>query len=145
MKFLKLSLVVLPLLLTGCAPTVHLSPAEGANSVACAELMVRLSDKVDGLSRRSTDGQSTAAWGEPAGVIFRCGLPEVTVSTLKCVTEEGVDWLVDDSAAPSYRFITFGRNPASEVIVDSRQAVGVTVLDEIGSTISYQQATAHCG
>jgi hypothetical protein len=144
MKFLKLSLVVLPLLLTGCAPTVHLSPAEGANSVACAELMVRLSDKVDGLERRSTDAQSTAAWGEPAAVIFRCGLPEVTVSKLKCVTEQDIDWLVDDSAAPSYRFITFGRNPASEVIVDSSKAVGVNVLDEIGTTVAYQKATARC-
>jgi hypothetical protein len=145
MKFLKLSLVVLPLLLTGCAPTVHLSPAEGANSVACAELMVRLSDKVDGLTRRLTDAQSTAVWGEPAAVIFRCGLPEVTVSKLKCVTEEGVDWLVDDSAAPSYRFITFGRNPASEVIVDSTKAVGVNVLDQIGATLKFQDATANCG
>ena len=144
MKFLKLSLVVLPLLLTGCSPVVHLSPAEGANSVSCAELMVRLSDKVDGLARRSTDAQSTAAWGEPAAVIFRCGLPEVTVSALKCVNEQGIDWLVDDSAAPSYRFITFGRNPASEVIVDSRKAVGVNVLDEIGTTVAYQKATAHC-
>ncbi|MEN9993039.1 MAG: hypothetical protein RLY83_609 [Actinomycetota bacterium] len=144
MKFLKLSLTVLPLLLSGCAPTVHLSPSEGANSVACAELMVRLSDKVDGLPRRSTDAQSTAAWGEPAAVIFRCGLPLVTVSKLKCVTEEGVDWLVDDSAAPSYRFITFGRNPASEVIVDSRKAVGVNVLDEIGTTIQFQKATTRC-
>lgn len=145
MKFLKLSLVVLPLLLAGCAPTVHLSPAEGANSVACAELMVRLSDEVDGLTRRSTDAQSTAAWGEPAAVIFRCGLPEVTVSELKCISEEGVDWLVDDSKAPSYRFITFGRNPASEVIVDSKNAVGVNVLDEIGTTIQFQEATKTCG
>ena len=144
MKFLKLSLVVLPLLLTGCSPVVHLSPADGANSVSCADLMVRLSDKVDGFERRSTDAQSTAAWGEPAAVIFRCGLPAVTVSTLKCVNEQGIDWLVDDSAAPSYRFITFGRNPASEVIVDSRKAVGVNVLDEIGTTVAYQKATAHC-
>lgn len=144
MKFLKLGLVVLPLLLTGCAPIVHLSPAEQANSTTCANLMVRLSDKVDGLQRRSTDAQSTAAWGEPAGVIFRCGLPEVKVSTLKCVTEQDIDWLVDDSKAPNYRFITFGRNPASEVIVDSSKAVGVSVLDEIGSTVAYQKATAHC-
>jgi uncharacterized protein YceK len=145
MKFLKLSLVVLPLLLSGCTPIVHLAPADASNNVGCAELMVRLSDKVDGLSRRSTDAQSTAAWGEPAAVIFRCGLPEVKVSTLRCVTEQDIDWLVDDSAAPSYRFITFGRNPASEVIVDSRKAVGVNVLDEIGTTIAFQKASAHCG
>jgi uncharacterized protein YceK len=145
MKFLKLSLVVLPLLLSGCSPTVHLSPADEANSVACANLQVRLPDTADGLIRRDTDAQSTAVWGQPAAVIFRCGLPLVTVSKLPCVTSEGVDWLVDESKAPSYRFITFGRNPASEVIVDSTKAVGVNALDDIASAIESQPAVANCG
>jgi hypothetical protein len=137
--------LALPLLLSGCTPIVHLAPADAANSVTCANLLVRLSDQVDGLNRRSTDAQSTAAWGEPASVIFRCGLPEVKASTFKCITEQGVDWLVDPSKAPTYRFITFGRNPASEVIVDSKKAVGVNVLDEIGTTVQWQKATATCG
>ncbi len=145
MKFLKLSLVVLPLLLTGCSATVHLQPAEEANSGNCAKLQVRLPETLDGLALRTTDAQSTAAWGEPAAVLYRCGLPEVKLSTLKCVTSEGVDWLVDDSAAPSYRFITFGRNPAAEVIIDSNKAVGVNVLDQLASTIKLQPATANCG
>ena len=144
MKFLKLTLLVLPLVLSGCAATVHLSPAERANSVTCANLQVRLPDEVDGLTKRATDAQSTAAWGEPAAVLYRCGLPEVTVSELKCVSSEGVDWLIDDSAAPSYRFITFGRNPASEVIIDSNKAVGVNVLDRLASTIKFQPALATC-
>ena len=145
MKFLKLSLLVLPLLISGCSATVHLQPADEANSVTCANLQVRLPDTVDGYSLRATDAQSTAAWGDPAAVIFRCGLPEVKVSEFKCITEDGIDWLVDDSKAPSYRFITFGRNAASEVIVDSTKAVGVNVLDQIGSTIKFQNATANCG
>jgi hypothetical protein len=61
------------------------------------------------------------------------------------VTSEGVDWLVDESKAPSYRFITFGRNPASEVIVDSTKAVGVNALDDIASAIESQPAVANCG
>lgn len=145
MKFLKLSVILLPLLLSGCSQTVHLEPAESANSLACANLVVRLPDEVDGLKRRSTDAQSTAAWGEPTSVIFRCGLPEVKLSELKCITEADVDWLVDDSQAPSYRFITFGRNPATEVIVDSKTAVGVNVIDAISAVVVDQEATAHCG
>lgn len=144
MKFLKLTVIVLPLLLSGCSATVHLAAADGANSVACANLMVRLPDTADGLVRRNTDAQSTAAYGDPASVIFRCGLPEVTASTLKCVTEEGVDWLVDPTQAPNYRFITFGRKPATEVIIDSRKAVGVNVLDELAPVVKNQLATAHC-
>lgn len=145
MKFLKLSLLALPLLLSGCSTTVHLEPAEDSNAVACANIAVRLPDTADKLMRRNTDAQSTAVWGEPSAVIFRCGLPEVTVSELRCVTEEGVDWLVDDSKAPSYRFITFGRNPASEVIIDSQKAVGVNVLDDLAPAIKFQTATTSCG
>lgn len=145
MKFLKLSLLVLPLLLSGCSATVHLSPADEANSSTCANLVVRLPDRADNLERRDTDAQSTAAWGLPAAILFRCGLPLVTVSELPCVTSEGIDWLVDNSKAPSYRFITFGRNPASEVIVDSTKAVGVNALDDIGSAIKFQPTVANCG
>ena len=145
MKFLKLGLLALPLLLGGCSTSVHLEPAEASNAVACANIAVRLPDTADTLIRRNTDAQSTAAWGEPSAVIFRCGLPEVTVSQLRCVTEAGVDWLVDDSKAPSYRFITFGRNPASEVIIDSQKAVGVNVLDDIAPAIKFQPATVSCG
>ena len=145
MKFLKVSLVILPLLLSGCSATVHLEAAEEANSVAWANLSVRLPDTLDGLERRTTDAQATAAWGEPAAILFRCGLPAVSVSELRCVSANGVDWLVDDSAAPSYRFISFGRNPASEVIVDSTSAVGVNALDGLASTIKFQETTATCG
>ena len=145
MKFLKFGLILLPLITTGCSATIHLEPAPKSNAVSCADLMVRLPDTLDGLVRRSTDAQSTAAYGEPAAVLFRCGLPEAQVSTLRCLTEQGVDWLVDPSKDPSFRFITFGRNPATEVIVDSRHAVGVNVLDQIAPTILSQPASRRCG
>ena len=145
MKFLKVSLLVLPLLLSGCSTIVHLEPADDSNAVACANITVRLPDTADKLIRRNTDAQSTAVWGEPSAVIFRCGLPEVTVSELRCVSQAGVDWLVDESKAPTYRFITFGRNPASEVIIDSKKAVGVNVLDDLAESIKFQPTTANCG
>jgi hypothetical protein len=56
-------------------------------------------------------------------------------STLPCVTAGGIDWLVDATKAPSYRFITFGRSPATEVIVDSKNASGVKALDAFGFSI----------
>ena len=130
--------------LSGCSAAVSLEPAEDSNSVLCADVMVRLPDTVDGLTRRDTNAQSTGAWGNPARVILRCGLPEVTVSKLTCVTEAGIDWLVDDSQKPSYRFITFGRKPAVEVIVDSNHATGVTSLDDVASAVKSIEATDHC-
>jgi len=122
--------------LTSCASTVSLESAPAANSPRCAAVSVRLPDTIDGNQQRPTDAQATSAWGTPANVILRCGLPEVLASTLPCVTAGGIDWLVDDSKAPNYRFITFGRKPATEVIVDSKKASGVQALDALGLSIS---------
>jgi hypothetical protein len=139
-----LVLTALLLVLTGCAPVVPLEPAEQANNAECAEIIVRLPDELAGLPERRVNAQSTAAWGEPAAVILRCGLEPVEVSPLVCVTASDIDWLVDDSKAPSYRFITFARSPATEVIVDSNVVAGVTVLDELASSIGVLEATKRC-
>jgi hypothetical protein len=131
---LGFSLLALPL--TGCSSTVTLEPAADSNDPACAAVQVRLPETIDGNAKRQTDAQSTSAWGNPATMIMRCGLPEVLASTLPCVTAGGIDWLVDDSNAPDYRFITFGRKPATEVIVDSKKASGVQALDAIGFSVA---------
>ena len=105
---------------------------------------MRLPDSIDGNAQRATNAQATSAWGNPTHVILRCGLPEVLASTLPCVTASGVDWLVDDSKKPSYRFITFGRKPATEVIVDSNKVAGVTALSDLSAAIQSIEATKHC-
>lgn len=121
--------------LSACSQAVTLNAAPDANNPRCAAVTVRLPDTIGDLKSRTTDAQATGAWGDPTRVLLRCGLPEVKASTLVCVTTGGVDWLVDDSKAPTYRFITFGRNPATEVIVDSKYASGVTALDALGQAI----------
>ncbi|MEN9714207.1 MAG: hypothetical protein RLZZ164_871 [Actinomycetota bacterium] len=136
--------IALSFVLSACSPVVSLQAADSANDPACAAVTVRLPDTVDGLASRSTDAQATGAWGTPAAVLLRCGLAPVAVSTLKCVTEAGVDWLIDDTKAPTYRFITFARTPAIEVVVDSTKAAGVNVLDDLVSAVSQIAATDHC-
>jgi hypothetical protein len=137
-------LTVSVLVFTGCAPVVPLEPAEQANDAECAEIIVRLPDELAGLPERRVNAQSTAAWGEPAAVILRCGLEPVEVSQLVCVTASDVDWLVDESDAPNYRFITFARFPATEVIIDSTVVAGVTVLEELAASIGGLDATKRC-
>lgn len=122
--------------LSACTSTVALESAPAANSPRCAAVTVRLPNDIDGEAQRPTNAQATSAWGSPTRVILRCGLPEVLASTLPCVTAGGIDWLVDASKAPSYRFVTFGRKPATEVIVDSKNASGVKALDALGLSIS---------
>lgn len=130
--------------LAACSPVITLDAAPDANNPACAEISVRLPDAVGDQGRRSTNAQATAAWGEPSSVILRCGLPEVLVSELPCVSAGEIDWLVDDSASPKYRFITFGRNPATEVIVDSTVISGVSALEGVASAVANIAATKWC-
>ncbi len=138
-------LLVLPLLLlTGCAPVVNLEAAPGSNDPLCAEVSVRLPDELGSLSQRETNSQATSAWGEPAAILLRCGLEGVEVSTLPCVTAGEVDWLVDDSEAPNYRFISYARYPAVEVIVDSSMASGITTLEGLSQAVAKIPATKAC-
>ena len=142
MRFLVASLALLTL--SGCAATVNLVPAEDSNNPGCAEVMVRLPSQLGGLQERYTNAQATAAWGDPAAVLLRCGLEPVEVSTLPCVTAAGIDWLVDDSLAPSYRFISYARFPAIEVVVDSDNASGITSLEGIAGAVAQLPATKAC-
>ena len=142
MRFLVASLALLTL--SGCAATVNLEPAEDSNNPGYAEVMVRLPSQLGGLQERYTNAQATAAWGDPAAVLLRCGLEPVEVSTLPCVTAAGIDWLVDDSLAPSYRFISYARFPAVEVVVDSDNASGITSLEGIAGAVAQLPATKAC-
>jgi hypothetical protein len=130
--------------LTACAPMVTLEPAEDANNAECAEIIVRLPDELAGEPKRRVNAQSTAAWGEPVSLILRCGLEPVEVSALPCVSAGDVDWLVDDANAPSFRFVSYARFPATEVIIDSTKLAGVTVLEQLSSTIGILPATKRC-
>lgn len=133
-----------PLVLAGCAGTVNLEPAAEANAYACAEISVRLPDEIGGLDRRATNAQATAAWGDPAAVIYRCGLPPAGPSELPCFTVDGVDWLLDESDAPRYVFTTYGREPATEVIVDNDVVSGPDALKPIGAAVAATDAASRC-
>jgi hypothetical protein len=149
MKISRTALAILAIIciagsVSACTATVSLEAAPDSNNATCAEVSVRLPDSVADQVKRVTDAQATGAWGNPTSVILRCGLPAVEVSTLPCVTASGVDWLVDDSKKPSYRFITFGRKPATEVIVDSNKVAGVTALSDLSTAIQSIEATKNC-
>jgi hypothetical protein len=101
-------------------------------------MTVRLPDQVADLPRRSVNAQATGAWGVPVSVIVRCGLPLPAPNTLPCVTLEGIDWLRDDKDAPRFRFITYGLEPATEVIVDSEVVSGTQALRDLTQAIGSQ-------
>lgn len=140
----KLTLIPLLFLLAGCSATVNIEAAVDSNDPLCAEVSVRFPDQIADLSQRYTNAQATTAYGDPAAVLVRCGLAPVFASTLPCVTASEIDWLVDDSDAPNFRFVTFGRSPALEVIVDSESASGISALDALSQAVSLLPASAYC-
>jgi hypothetical protein len=144
MKILRLLALALPLALTGCSATVVLPAAPLANDPGCAEVIVRLPADTDGQAKRTTNSQSTAAWGSPVAITLTCGLEPVMVSALPCITAGNVDWLVDDSDQPNYTFISFGRTPATAITIDSTRSSGANVLDDLGQAVQFTKSTKNC-
>ena len=130
--------------LTGCSPTVTLDPAPDAANPECAEVIVRLPDTVDSKPYRTTDAQGTGAWGEPAAVLLRCGVPVPGPTTLPCVTVRDIDWIRDDTDAPVFVFTTYGRDPAVEVIVDSNAASGTNALMNLSAAVGVLPTYTGC-
>jgi len=129
--------------LTGCSQPVNFAAAEDAKNPGCAEIMVRLPDAVGDLALRETNSQSTGAWGD--AVLLRCGVPVPDrASTLPCVLVDDVYWLRDDADAPNYVFTTYGREPATEVIVNrDKMSPGSALFDLVDAVDSTKQ-TAKC-
>ena len=144
MKILRLLALALPLALTGCSATVVLPAAPLANDPGCAEVIVRLPADTDGQAKRTTNSQSTAAWGSPVAITLTCGLEPVMVSAMPCITAGNVDWLVDDSDQPNYTFISFGRTPATAITIDSTRSSGANVLDDLGQAVQFTKSTKNC-
>lgn len=137
--------------LAACTPIVTMQPAELAASPDCAAVTVRLPSSIgdgdEAIARRETDAQATGAWGQPTAVLLHCGLPTPPpTSELPCVTppDGSVDWLVDDSDAPTYVFTSYGRDPAVSVAVDNTVIAGVTVLDALDTAVSQLPKVGAC-
>jgi len=137
------------LLLAACAPTVALDPAPDANDPKCADISVHLPDAVAGQAQRQTNAQATGAWGDPAVVLLRCGVKPIGPTSKPCVSVNGIDWVLEnDPDAKTGLYITFGRLPATEVVIDrgSHRVTDSGVLPDLADAISQvpQQKSMRC-
>src|SRR5690625_299577 len=102
--------------LTVCTSLVaDIEVAPNATDPLCAEAMVAMPEEIAGHERRRTDSQSTAAWGEPAVAVFRCGVEPPGPTTDECVGANGVDWVVREEGKIG-RASAYGRESAMEVV-----------------------------
>ena len=144
---MRTSLLLVPALvlaLAGCAPAVALEPADDAIDPACARVVVALPETVAGLDSRETNAQGTGAWGDPATVLLRCGVPSPDPTSSECLLVDGIDWIRDGSKDPNFAFTTYGRTPATEVVIDSTKASGGDVLPLLSEAVEEIPATDAC-
>lgn len=141
-----LTVAVAATALSGCAPTVSLDAAPHADNPGCAAITVRLPHTIAGQSQRTTDAQATSAWGDPATILVRCGVAVLGPTTQPCITVNGIDWVLESSQnATVTRYITFGRNPATEIVIQHTGYVSAaSVLPALSGAIGTVKATGHC-
>ena len=130
--------------LAGCTQPVTFDAAPDATDPDCAAVVVRLPDTVAGLAERETNAQGTGAWGQPASVLLRCGVEPPGPTTDRCVSVDGVDWIIDESDAPRFLFTTYGRTPAVEVLVDNDVVSGSTAIADLSPAVAAIPAEGGC-
>ncbi|WP_344244455.1 DUF3515 family protein [Isoptericola hypogeus] len=143
------ALVVVPL--AACAPTIGATPAEDAANPDCAPVMLALPTTLAGdLPQRDTNAQATTAWGDPgAAVTLRCGVTPPGPSA-DCQSVESpagaVDWIVEASEEGTWRFTTYGREPAVEVVVPPAVTAGhsTSFIGDLAQAVGNVEPTKTC-
>ena len=120
-----------------------MTAASDATNPLCAEISVRLPDAIDDNALRQTDAQATAAWGTPAVILLTCGVAVPAPTTERCITIDGIDWIVDDSDPDVGTFTTFGRDPAVQVVVDHVTSDS-NALNALANAVGSNPASGGC-
>jgi hypothetical protein len=146
---LAVAVISATVLLSGCAPIVALQPAADAENVGCASVVVHLPESVAGRDvdqlQRETNAQGTGAYGTPDSVFVRCGVePPAPTADLPCVLVGDVYWLRDATNEPTYIFTTYGREPATEVVIDSTYATPGVVLYDLEGAVAQSTVVGGC-
>ena len=129
--------------LAACSPVVDVAPAKDAANAACAPMMVALPDAIGEAALRKTNSQGTAAWGDPSLVILRCGVNVPGPTTDRCVSVNGVDWVIKEGD-PVWTLTTFGREPATEILMDPDKISSATVLADLAAAAAKVPAARNC-
>lgn len=145
-KFVAMTLSVLALAsVTGCASVAAVDAAPDAANPACAQMMVALPDTIGDAQRRPTTSQATSAWGDPSQVVLRCGVEVPTPTSDPCVSVNDVDWVAhEDEKSKIWTLTTYGRTPATEVVLDPKVIPSSTVLASLSDAAAKIPAQKAC-
>ena len=138
-------------LLAACTPTIGVDAADDAANPACAPVMLALPDALAGdLEKARTTSQATAAWGTGgAAVVLRCGVapPGPSPHCQRVESPSGtVDWIVAADDDGTWRFTTYGREPAIEVVVPPAITAehSTAFVADLAQAVGLVEATRTC-
>ncbi|XVX19233.1 DUF3515 family protein [Actinomycetota bacterium] len=131
------------LALSACGSGVEATAPPHADSAACAKAAAAWPETVAGQERRETSAgsDSVAAWGDPA-IIARCGVSAIGPTTEQCVDVSGVQWVarqLDDGV----QLVTFGRDPAIEVLVPKDYGAAPLLMPAFGKAAQALPTNGH--
>ncbi|MDZ5078063.1 DUF3515 domain-containing protein [Nesterenkonia sp. HG001] len=131
--------------LTACSGGVaSVEPAPHAADPLCAQVMLALPEVIGEHDQRETDSQGTAVWGDPSQVVVRCGVEPPGPSPEHCVSADGVDWLALEEGSADWRLISYGRQPAVEVLLDVEEVPSSTVMLALSGAVERIDQTREC-
>src|SRR5689334_8966708 len=131
------------LALAACSPVVDVKPAADAANAACAPMMVSLPDTIGDAALRKTNSQASWAWVDPTVLILRCGVNVPGPTTDRCVTVNDVDWVIKEGD-PVWTLTTYGREPATEILMDPNKNSSATVLADLAPAAGKVPASRNC-
>lgn len=136
--------VAAALSLAACAQPVQVAAPPSANDAACSAVMLALPVEIDGNAKRTTTSQSTAAWGDPASLVFRCGAEEPGPTADPCTTVGQVDWVAHEREPQRWTLRAYGRTPVMEADIDTSKVSSANVAQALGDAVSRIPASKRC-
>jgi hypothetical protein len=122
---------------------VEVTVPDGGADPACASMADRLPTLLLHQRRAptSTSSPAVAAWGDPA-IIWRCGVTPPGPTTNDCITVDGIDWVVDP-LDDGTGFVTYGRDPAVQVLVPTAYAPETFALPALAAAVGTEPQNEH--
>ncbi|MER5600041.1 DUF3515 family protein [Streptomyces sp. NPDC002265] len=122
-----------------------MTAAERGDDPRCARIARDYPAELGGQRRSDPGVVGVTVWGGGA-VVLRCGLrpPQPTVD--RCLSVDGVDWVLEDAKFHDGRkvLITYGRDPAVEITLTDGTAETDTALLELSKAVKPLPQGARC-
>ncbi|WP_405870362.1 DUF3515 family protein [Streptomyces sp. NBC_00005] len=127
------------------APVGGVEAAADGGTPQCARITRAYPDGLGGQRRDDAALPGVGVWGGGT-VTARCGVEPPAATTDPCVSVDGVDWVWRPAKPGDGRkvLVTYGRDPAVEVVISDRVAGTDDVLVEMSRAVSPVAQHAKC-